>query len=494
MKYPYLLPFFFLLPLAVPAQSFPVGLEVEPEKPIVIENPARGKALLVFYPDKGARGKTNPVHLFEVDTRSLAMTQPGAQASLPIRRPNQVNLEPRLEMHFLGGSAEGLPLMFPNRHLNVVCSFARGNDYFFVLENNRDFRLMRVSGGDLSLQQTDGFRLPKGQWVVQGAANGPDAYILCAQKKGRRLTVYAVDGAGKLVPHQFREPARSATYFSDLFKKNIRPVAAAPGSELEPGLAAVSSKLYAVPGHLFMTHDVVVGSTPTYRSVALRVFDFDLEKNALSIQALRFTDSTYFMEDQAGASYLLDDRIFQVYLNPRLFALRVRDLSSGKVLYDQQVRPADAVDFASTPVLMPERGLKATAREYRSGAEFIEQFSKFVPFVQVRRAGENYLVQVGGYVEMGGSSLGYVEAPTGADPLLPGLYTRSFSFYVTLDGQTLQPVRADYPGTLSDAFRRLEAPAGAVKHRELHRLGDHFYQGYYDPSSREYALQRVPGY
>lgn len=488
---PFALLFLSLTPLLT-AQNIPIDFTENPDKPIVIENPAAGKTLFFFYPEyltsEAFAKEGNPWKAYEIDSRTLQVLRTSSNSSLRVPVGNDLKFK-------------------------VVCRLGLGNDYYLALENNKKCFIYRLSGKDLSLSATDTFKVSKGIRIVGGVTDRQGGgYILCTRKvrkQGHQLLVYEIGTGGRLKEHRFKVDVRRNYIINEVFKKSFNPLSVEYDLEADPKLASATNKLFAGNRKLRITFDgSEVGSVYTNTTAILRVMTLDLNKDSVRIKPYYYTDS--LVHDalyERRSSYIYEEKLFQLYLNNEQILLRIRDLDSGKTLFTKSLLREDTIEgLANSPILVPGFGAFGLEREYRSVRKFMKRFSKFDPFIQVRRAGENYLLCAGGYenVQMfpglATSGSGFASAginPVWVNPWTPSYalsYDRSFTFYSAVQAGTMTRSDVFFEKPLIAAYHDLLEKIKRPRDQALYRIGEKFYMGYFDKKQKQYRLQWIENY
>ena len=480
----------FLLPLG--AQSIPIDFTGDPGKPVVVENPATGKTLFFFYPDRlsseaFARGG-NPWKACEVDSKTLQVLRTSAGSSLRVANGNDLKFR-------------------------VICRVSFGDEYYIAMENNKKCALYRFSGQRLDMSVADSFKVGKGMRIIGGVTNAGGGYILCTRKvrrEGHQMVVYEIGEGGRLQEHRFRVDVRRNYLIEQAFKRDFKPLSVEYEMEMDPKPASTPVKMFAGNRKLFLTFDDAnVGSVYTNTTAILRVMTLDLATDSLRIKPYYYTDS--LARDalyERRSSYIYEDKLFQLYLNNEQILFRIRDLGSGKTLFIKSLLRDDTIEgIASSPILVPGRGLLGVEKEYRSVRKFMKRFSKFDPFIQVRRAGGNYLLCAGGFEEVkflqGVTSAGpgfTTATPTGAwvadgaPSAYATSYERSFSFYSAIDARTMTRSDVYYEKPLIAAYNDVLEKAKKPRDQALYRIGGRFYMGYFEKQRGAYRFLRIENY
>lgn len=480
----------FLLPLG--AQNIPVDFTGDPGKPVVVENPATGKTLFFFYPDRlsseAFAREGNPWKAYEVDSRTLQVLRASAGSSLRVANGNDLTFR-------------------------VICRVSLGDEYYIAMENNKKCAVYRFSGQHLDMSVADSFKVGKGMRIIGGATGPSGACILYTRKvrrEGHQMVVCEIGEGGRLQEHRFRVDARRNYVIEQVFKRGFNPLAVEYGLEMDPKPASAPTKMFAGNRKLFLSFDDAdAGSVYTNTTAILRVITLDLANDSLRIKPYYYTDS--LVRDalyERRSSYIYEDKLFQLYFNNEQILFRIRDLESGKVLFTQSLLRDDTIEgIASSPILVPGRGLLGVEKEYRSVRKFMKRFSKFDPFIQVRRSGDNYLLCAGGFEEVkllrGISSTGpgfTTATPTGAwvadgaTSAYATSYERSFSFYSAVDARTMTRSDVYYEKPLIAVYDDMLEKVKRPRDHALYRIGERYYLGYYDKRHKAYRFERVENY
>ncbi len=484
--------FFVLLLLPLRAQNIPIDFTDNPDKPVVIDNPSAGKTLFFFYPDnltsQAFAGQGNPWKAYEIDSKTLQVLRTSASSSLRVANSNDLKFR-------------------------VICRFGTGDEYYIALENNKKCTIYRFSGQHLDMSVADSFKVGKGVRIIGGVTGPSGAYILCTRKvrqEGHQMVVREIGEGGRLQEHRFRVDTRRNYVIEQVFKRGFKPLAVEYELEMDPKPASAPTKMFAGNRKLFLSFDDAnVGSVYTNTTAILRVMTLDLTRDSLRIKPYYYTDS--LVRDalyERRSSYIYEDKLFQLYMNNEQILFRIRDLESGKPLFTKSLLREDTIeDLASSPILVPGRGLLGVEKEYRSVRKFMKRFSKFDPFIQVRRSGSNYLLCIGGFEEVkllrGISSAGpgfTTATPTGAwvadgaTSAYATSYERSFSFYSAVDARTMTRSDVYYEKPLIAVYNDMLEKVKRPRDQALYRIGERYYLGYYDKRHKEYRLERVENY
>lgn len=148
---------FVAFSFSAPAQDIPVDFTDNPARPYVFENPGTGKMLLFFYQENFRFNKRYPVKAYECDAASMQLLRTSPELNIPLRGAQDTKIR-------------------------LLCYICRGNDYFFILENDAVYRVFRIAGEDLSLQQVDSLEAGKGERIINGVSDGVNGYLLCTRK------------------------------------------------------------------------------------------------------------------------------------------------------------------------------------------------------------------------------------------------------------------------------------------------------------------------
>lgn len=471
--------------LSISAQTIPIDFTKNPDKPVAIENPATGKTLFFFYPERliseSFAKQGNPCKVYEIDSKNLGVLRTNADNTIHV-------------------SEDG------GQKIRILCYFSRGEDYFLALENDRECRVYRFSGQDLSMTQVDSFRAIKGETILTGVAADTLGYILSSKKVKKeddQITVWRIGAGGRLDKHVFKVPDNRTEMLSDLFGKPSRLLGVRYGIEEDPEPASIKSKVYAGQNRVQVTLDGADVGTVYSNSIAiLRVLTLDLSNDSLKVKPYYYTDSLVRDANfEKRSSYIYDNRLFQLYMNNEQLLLRIRDLETGKPLFTKALLREEKVqDFANSPILVPGRGIIGEEKEYSSVRKFVRRFSKFNPFIQVRRNGDDYLFSLGGFEE--------INVPTGGGRFNPvtgtwngGVggfggysYERSFSFYSAVNVQTMTRSTVVFKKSLIAVYAQMLEDLKKPRDYALYHMGGHYYLGYYNTDEKSYLLKPIEGY
>ena len=461
------------------AQGIPVDFISNPDRPLVIENRESGKAVCLFLPENFRQNRNYACKAYECDARTLQVLRNGPELRLPVR------------------GAE-------DSDLRLLCRTYRGGDYYFALENAGACMLYRIAGSDLSLSKADSFQVEAGTHLIGGVSDGPYAYVLCSRrikKQRNELLVYTIAPDGRLQEHVVPEPEKQDEVLKDLFKKFFRASAVEPDLEYDPESAAAPVKIFAGPDKIRITFDdAKLGSDNTGTVAAiLKVVTVDLTADSMYVARHRYTDRLIFNPAWEGrSSYILGDRLFQLYFNEEQFTLRARDLDSGAPLFARTLLWPDTIsNLLNSPLLIPGQGWFGIEKEYKNMRDFLQRFARFRPFLQVRRAGDVYLMSLGGYNEK------EVSVPIAGVGIVSGLavglavnisYERTFAFYSAVDAGTLRRSSVYFEKPLFQVYEEMLKAADNPRDSALYRIGGVFYLGYFDKKAKQYEFKKIEGY
>ncbi|MBV6441494.1 MAG: hypothetical protein DYG98_06135 [Haliscomenobacteraceae bacterium CHB4] len=466
--------------LSLDAQDIPVDFIKNPDKPITIENQVKGKTLFFFYPEKlrseSFTKEGNPCMAYEMNNSTLKVER----TSSPL-------------IFHIPGDGE--------MDIRVLCRFSRDGDYFMALENSGQVQVLRIEGQGLTMQRTATLPASEEERIIAGVAYGTDAYILCSNKEkktGQQLRVYRIDESGQLEKHIFPVGEKADKAVADMLKGSFKPLPTEYGMEQEPEAATNKTKMFAGEKKLWVTFDnsVAGSSGNTRRASVLKVVEFDLVAGSLDVKAFNYTDAdkTDALHERRN-SFIFDKKIFQLYMSSEQFMLRVRDLERGDPLFTKILFREDTIEgLANSPILVPG-GAFGVEKEYRSVSRFVRRFSKFDPFIQVRRQGDDYLMCIGGHQEINNSSPVLIN-PSGTTPVPMAMghfysYDRSFAFYSAIHVETMTRSPVYFTKSLIAAYADMLSDIERPRDQALYRLGEHFYLGYFDKAEKKYRLRQL---
>ncbi len=463
----------------VAAQEISVDFTKNPDKPVAIENPATGKTLFFFYPQnlksESFAKEGNPCKAFEIDTKTLKM----------------LRSSPDLKLSIPTGD---------NQDVRVLCRFSRGDDYFMALENSGQIQVLRISGQDLTMQKTETYTAGKKERIVNGVTDGKNAYILCSvdeKKEGKQFFVFRIDADGLLEKHVFPAGEKPDRAISAMFLRFFKPLSVEYGLEQEPETAASPTKLFADDDKLWVTIDnsFVGPDNSESQASVLKVVLFDLATDSLHLKVINYGDVHIFNAPrEARNSYIFDKKIFQLYMNSEQILLRVRDLYSGEPIFTKTLLAEDTIEgLANSPILVPGRGGFGIEKEYRSVQKFIKRFSKYDPFIQVRRSGDDYLMCIGGHEVIKNYNMSNMNPTTGmmTTPGYMASYERAFSFYSAINAQTMTRSPVFFKKSLVEAYSDMLEAVERPRDQALYRIGEQFYLGFFDKAEKKYRLRHL---
>lgn len=469
-----------LFVLSLDAQDIPVDFIKNPDKPIAIENQSTGRTLFFFYPEKlrseAFTKEGNPCMAYELDNSTLKVER----------------TSPALVFHIPGDG---------EMDIRVLCRFSRAGDYFIALENSGQVQVLRIEGQGLTMQKTATLPASEEERIINGVSNGANAYILCSvneKKTGRQLRVYRIDESGQLEKHVFPVREKADKAVADMLKGSFKPLSIEYGMEQEPEVAANKTKMFAGEKKLWVTFDnSVAGSSGNAgRASVLKVVGFDLVTDSLHVKEFNYadTDMPHALHERRN-SFIFDKKIFQLHMNSEQFMLRVRDLERGEPVFTKILMREDTIEgLANSPILVPG-GVFGVEKEYRSVSRFVRRFSKFHPFIQVRRQGNDYLMCIGGHQEINNSSPVLIN-PAGTTPVPMSMghfysYDRSFAFYSAINAETMTRSPVYFTKSLIAAYADMLSGIERPRDQALYRLGEQFYLGFFDRTEKKYRLKQL---
>jgi hypothetical protein len=463
------------------AQTIDLSALRNPDRPVVFNDTVRHKAVLLFYPQKMMRTRDYAVHVVELDPATLATVRTGPPAQV---------------------SGEGIG---EDDHFRVLCHYQRGDAYFAVLEVNNECRIYRIDAATLAFTLAGSFRADEDsdERLLAAAAYEGQGYVLSrirSRKTGNRLAVYRLTDDGKAERHEFAVPAR-AEFAGDksnsvMFDRSFKVLGIEHGTEPEPEISKRPGRFFAGDNKVWLTldHTAAVGAV---NLAYFKVYTLDLATDSLSTYASMYLPRPQQGRRQNGSTYLLDDKLFQLYVDNDNLALLVRRLADGELLYERFVQGDEPLDFVNSPVVLPGRGALGIEKEYKTARKFINEVFKYDSYLLARRAGSDYLLSIGGYLvvnnpgpmSMGPGGMGMMRMGAGYS------YDRSFGFYSALQDQpSWQHSSTQYKKTLLQAYTDTVEIMTGERDEALYAIGNRYYLGWYDRKTDSYRLKQLKGF
>lgn len=450
-------------------QNFPLAFN--PLKPVAFEHPSGGQRLMLFVPERTLDDRVYTCQLF-------------------FNTPNGTPIG-----HTVGLWVSGTE----DKKVRTLCRVSRPDAAYWAVENNNVCRVFRLSWDGTRMERTDSVAAGKNERLVIGASNGADGCAIgyYQGKKGDdRVFVYTINADGRLEKHDFVVPEVEKDDIEHIFRRSFnalssnsfnRPLSVQQGMEHDPESAARHPKLFVEGDKLWLVYD-----TDQNGWNVLKLYTFDLSANTLTLKKHGYDGNSPTQEGK-GASYVYDGKIFHVFASSTNFKLAVRDLWTGNMLKLLEYGKSDTIEFANSPILMPGRGSLGIEKEYDTSKKFLRRFKSFQPSIQVRRAGNDYLLCIGGYEYVNTAPSARFGAVPGAAPMYAGgtTYERACAFYSALNATNLARSSTQYPKTLVAHYAEMSQMFDGITDEAIFLLGGDHYLGQYVKGEGVYRLQAI---
>lgn len=459
---------------SLPAQTVPLTLGKHTQPPVVVEIPDEQKVILFFYSDHNGKAEVCAVE---------------SDSTLAVRRitPNVVLDAPFGEVN--------------NKLIGAFHQRGTSKYFLYLKIGKQQIWSVLLDRSDFSIKTAQVVDKPRNTLTMGGIQEGEKFYMLVrerGEKKGGILHVYETSDGATFTHH----PIESQSALP-LFTKGYDPIFPNPDVELDAEtLAKNKDKIFTRPGHiLFLTDtEFEANGTDNFRA---SVTTLDLSTYTLSHRFYPFFDGLQ-NERNRLSSFIFEGKLFQMGFKNDVFGIKVTDLADEKVLFSRILEENDSLNLLlNTTVSVPGRGIISTERSFETPDKFAKKLMRFIPYIQVRRSGDEYIIGMGGYVEvknsgapMAGPMGGFGAAGTGVYFSTGGYNYEQITFFYSVlkagdfshSDKFIQRTIQEQIKNLSDTdalwWTNLRAPG------TFHFLG-RFYFGEYSRSQDGYVFKRL---
>ncbi len=350
---------------------------------------------------------------------------------------------------------------------------------------------------------TNSFSLPyKGERLIQEFSEGGHFYILTILKNSNTLKLYTFKPDGskedktlELTGFHFFTVEYQRTTFSDFFGNGQTMVHIYPESPTSLVTSSAKSKMYVSNNTLTMTFD--------------RNFDYtqmvivDL-KNFTAIE--KFIKKPYMSfgtrYDLNSASFLMDDKLFQVKLSSEKLILTIKDLND-KLIKEYMTMGNAPMDFKNTDIIQENDGSNHT-RVLDNTSQFIRKINNMNMGISVYKLGGNYMTTIGCVSDLQTSSGAMLAG--GMFGLAGALIAVAISNPTMDNFNAYDNRKVVYINSLFDkegkhvngavkalAFDKIKLFLEDNKKREsetLFKFNGSYYLGYYDTGNKTYQIRK----
>jgi hypothetical protein len=239
------------------------------------------------------------------------------------------------------------------------------------------------------------FSLPyKGERLIQEFSANGKFYILTVLKNSNTVKLYTFQPDGSkdektldLTGFRFYTVAYERTTFSDFFGNGQAPmVKITPESPTSLVTSSAKSKLYTSGNKAIMTFDRNFDYT---QMVVLDLENFTASEKFIKKPYMSFVDRY----DLNSASFLIDDKLFQVKISSEKMILTIKDLED-KLLKEYMTLGNATMDFKNTDIIQENDGSKHT-RILDNTSQFVRKINNMNLGVSAYKLDGNYLVTIG---------------------------------------------------------------------------------------------------
>lgn len=392
---------------AIYAQQIPLTMSLarNVSQPVTFEVPGENKTILLFYAFRFNKGQ---FYATEVDNSLTTLRTSNIQEVKTATTDETIKM--------IGGfHPEG-----SDRYL------------LFIRLGNAQIWEIALDRQSFALTAVRRMYKPKNANTIGGIAEGNHYYLLFSRKEkkkkeGEIIVLETGDGM------QFDEHIIAASTRLDIFDKRYSPIFPSKDIEQDPEIVAHErDKVFAAAGKIYFVSDVsedIYGS-PTGRT---RVTTIDLKTFTLDFDLFTCFE---FQETERNwvCSYLYDSKLFQMGLKKDYFSLEIFDLADKKKVFSTILLEKDSLNqLLNSDVIVPGRGSLGIERTYQTPDKFSQKLLQLTPFMQVRKSGEDYLIGMGGHLEVNNPPSNNAFSPAGGIGMTSGYsYERTTFFYAVL--------------------------------------------------------------
>lgn len=450
-----------------PIVEIPVVFPQEPAKPLFIQG-ANGRTIVFFYPASMPYDDDYPCQAVEMDTTSGMLRRIGPTGKIHVAWGWKQAPAP------LGGYQD-------NRAA-----------YAWLLDQNI-LTVARIDHIDLSVRAETRLKLKNPDEVLGLVGRGDHGLLLLREKRrGNKSVIKVVRLEGDSIGATREIPAG---HLPGLFSKDFKPAVAASNVVSDPAQAAYPYRLFDAGEVIRITHDGRFGPDGL-ETAYLLLYTVDLKQGSVTLDKLPYLPKGVETGIAAhGASYIVDGKLFQVYVTHANWNLLVRDLDTRVVLHHESIGPGDSLPAFNTPVRIPKNFLqvqKSTPVE-----TFLAAHMETMPYIVVTPAPDGYRLLVGGSKIAKNDiwALALLLPKAVAVPVLLNHWSRqnSFSLCKVLDVHNLKSLPTpNWEQSFFEACDQISDDLGKGRRAQtVFRLGNRHLMGAYTPKSGLYGFYEV---
>lgn len=456
-----------------PALEIPLPFQVEPAAPVVVADSNSSRSFVFFHPAKAPFADDYPCQAFELTMEPPHLERPG-----PV---GKIHLE-------WGWKSDPRPL----------ASCQDKEAVYIWLLDHLQLLAVRIDKTDLSVKSTPGIRLEQRDDILGVVMRGDYALLLLKEKRRRDKSVIKIIRLQAGPPGTAQEIAAAHLY--GLFSKDFRPPQTAAGINCDPAQAASPFRLFDSGNDtIWITHDGRFGPSGL-ETAALRLYTLDLKHGTAGLEELPYLPSGPQTGIAArGASYIADDKLFQVYVTHAQWNLVIHDLATRAVLRHEHITLRDSLPAFNAPVRIPKNFMQE--KSSNPVEELLNASMETLPYLLVEPSPEGYHLHSGGSsVASGELWLAPLIQPSAAVGILVRRWSqqRSFSLYRLLDKRNLdtrpEPV---FEKTFFQTCENLSDTLNEQAKRAaeaVYRFGEQSYLGVYTLKTVQYGFYPLEGW
>lgn len=455
-----------------PDLSIPLAFREAPAAPVLVADPGSDRTIAFFYPANTPYDDTYPCQAVELDTSSAGLRRVGRAGKI------------RFEWGWKSAA-------------QLLASYQDNRAVYLWLLDYQTLMAVRIDKVDLSVTSATRVKLKRREDIL-GAVGGNDhGFLLVKEKRSRDQRVVRV----MLLQADSVSTVREipAGHLPELFYKDFKPANTASALPADPARAANPFRLFHSGDTIWITHDNISGF-PGIKTASLFLYTFDLAMGVAQKKELPYLPSGLQTGIQAqGASYIVDGKLFQLYVTHGQWNLLVRDLATGILLHHEHAGLNDTVPAFNTPVRIHTSFLQT--KKNNAMEALLDAHMKTLPYLIVEPAQEGYRLHLGGSRIATGNLWAVPLVLPGATPGVVLAYSSaqtSFSLFKTLEARSLQiqptPLRKS---TFFQACNELLDGLSQRGNRSavsLYRIGNQTYLGAYLPKNEGYGFYRLTGW
>lgn len=231
-------------------------------------------------------------------------------------------------------------------------------------------------------------------------------HIITVSYQTNHLNLYAFDNSGNfekeiidLTDHEFfttvSYPARLKTALA--MDINPRPITEIMWiqDDVPYSLDSMTSlyKLYILENTLHLAFDI--------NSDFTQIISYNLNSKKAEVKKVAQPE---FEKDALTNSYIYDNKLFQIKINPRKMVLRITDFESGAILKEHEITKTDQLYLADGPIRQ-RGGRYKKYRELEKTSQFLRKVGTGNPSIYVDKFGDQYGLTMGSVEEIDNSAI-----------------------------------------------------------------------------------------